>query len=191
MRGFHKWLNVAVAYPPRYGKKTHPLHVGLGPSHATRACERVSLAMRLAGRPHPSCRSGSPDPDPFVIRRSQTTEGETHIVTMDIAGETRSDARMETSEGPRATIKNASSSRRARACPSPCVWLADRIPPVGQDRLILTCSGSGDPELQRWARCLLVFARHPRRDKYRNGPVLCLFHSIESSQAKKDSKKTA
>ena len=33
------------------------------------------------------CRSGSPDPDLFVIRRSQTTEEETHIVTMEIAGD--------------------------------------------------------------------------------------------------------
>ena len=46
-----------------------------------------------------------PDPDLFVIRQSQTTAGETHIVTMALAGETRSDARMETSEGARATIK--------------------------------------------------------------------------------------
>ena len=29
---------------PRYGKKRH-VTVGLGPSHATRACERVSLAI--------------------------------------------------------------------------------------------------------------------------------------------------
>ena len=29
---------------------------------------------------------------------------------------------------------------------------------VGQDRLILTRSGAGAPELQRWARCLPVFA---------------------------------
>ena len=43
---------------------------------------------------------------------------------------------------------------QASGFPSPCVWLADRLTPVGQDRLILTCSGSGDPELQRWARCL-------------------------------------
>ena len=57
----------------------------------------------------------------------------------------------------------------ASGCPSPCVWLADRITPVGQERLILTRSGSGAPELQSWAQCLLVFARPPRRDKYRNG----------------------
>jgi len=35
--------------------------------------------------------------------------------------------------------------------PSPCVFLADLITPVGKDRLILTRSGSGEPELQRWA----------------------------------------
>ena len=33
------------------------------------------------------CSSGSPDPEPFVIRRSQTTDGETHIVTMELAGD--------------------------------------------------------------------------------------------------------
>ena len=57
--------------------------------------------------------------------------------------------------------KNGPLPRRARACPSQCVWLADRITAVGQDRLkfwhicqaILTRSGSGEPELQRWARC--------------------------------------
>ena len=39
-----------------------------------------------------------------------------------IAGETRSHARMETSEGPRATVCQAASlHRRARACPSPCL----------------------------------------------------------------------
>ena len=48
----------------------------------------------------------------------------------------------------------------ASGFPSPCVWLADRISPVGQDRLILICSGSGDPELQRWARCLLIGETH-------------------------------
>ena len=47
----------------------------------------------------------------------------------------------------------------ARGFPSPCVWLSDRVTPVGQDRLILTRSGSGDPELQMGARCLPVFAR--------------------------------
>ena len=31
--------------------------------------------------------------------------------------------------------------------------LSDLITPVGQDRQILTRSGSGDPELQKWARC--------------------------------------
>ena len=41
--------------------------------------------------------------------------------------------------------------------------------PVVQDRLILTRSGAGAPELQRCARCLPVFAHRPRSDKYRNG----------------------
>ena len=52
--------------------------------------------------------------------------------------------------------KNSPLHRRARACPSPCVLLSERITSVGQDRLILTRSGAGEPELQRWARCLPV-----------------------------------
>ena len=36
--------------------------------------EGQALARCLAVRLHPPCRSGSPDPDLFVIRRSQTTE---------------------------------------------------------------------------------------------------------------------
>ena len=55
-------------------KKTPPLHVGRGPvpRHRSRA------------RP---CSSGSPDSELFVIRRSQTTEGETHIGPIEIAGD--------------------------------------------------------------------------------------------------------
>ena len=60
--------------PPRYDKKRPPLTVGRGPvpRHRSRA------------RP---CKSGSPNPDLFVIRRAQTTAGETHIMTMEIAGD--------------------------------------------------------------------------------------------------------
>ena len=47
--------------PPRYGKKRH-VTVGRGPVPRHRSC----------ARPY---KSGSPDPNPFVIRRSQTTEG--------------------------------------------------------------------------------------------------------------------
>ena len=80
-------------------KKRRPLTVARGPVPRQRSRAR-------------SCRAGSSealaslpsDPDLFVIRRSQTTEVETHIVTMEFAGETRSDARM-ASEGHRATIK--------------------------------------------------------------------------------------
>ena len=45
---------------------------------------------------------------------------------------------------------------QCRGFPSPCVFLSDRVTSVGQARLILTRSGSGDPELQRWARDLPV-----------------------------------
>ena len=43
--------------------------------------------------------------------------------------------------------------------PSPCVWPSDRVTPVVQEHLLLTRSGLGDPELQKGARCLPVFAR--------------------------------
>ena len=51
-----------------------PFIVGRGPVPRHRYCTRP-------------CSSGSPDPELFVIRRSQTTDGETHIVTMEIAGD--------------------------------------------------------------------------------------------------------
>ena len=54
-----------------------------------------------------------------------------------------------------------------KTCPSPCVLVLDRVTPVGQEHLLLTRSGAGAPELQRWARCLPVFALPPRQDKYR------------------------
>ena len=47
--------------PPRYGKKRRPFIVGRGPVPRQRSCARA-------------CRAGLPDLDPFVIRRSQTTE---------------------------------------------------------------------------------------------------------------------
>ena len=61
--------------PPRYGKKT-ALH--------RRAVGKPVPRQRPRARP---CKSGSPDPDPFVIGRSQTTDGETNIVTMALAGD--------------------------------------------------------------------------------------------------------
>ena len=45
MRVFHKSLNVVGDSPPRDDEKTLPFHVGRGPSHATRAGERVPLAI--------------------------------------------------------------------------------------------------------------------------------------------------
>ena len=82
---------IAGDRPPRYEKKRHPVTVGrgTGPRHASRAR---------------SCSSGSPDPDPFVIRRSQTTEGGTHLITMEIAAD----------RPPRYGEKTA-------LCPSPCL----------------------------------------------------------------------
>ena len=74
---------IAGDRPPRYEKKTLPLHGGRGPSDATRAGERVSLAMRFGVRPHHSCRARSSealacwfpsDPDLFGSGCSRTTE---------------------------------------------------------------------------------------------------------------------
>ena len=63
-------------------------------SHARVACEGPRATVDEAGAHH-LCRAGSPDPDPFVngwhtcqtFRRSQTTAGKTHIVTMALAGD--------------------------------------------------------------------------------------------------------
>ena len=96
-------------------KKMACVPVGRGPSHATRACERVPLAMRLAGRPPHLCRARSPDLDLFYR------------------------------------------------------------PPTGE------------PELQRWAQCLPVFALPPRQDNYRNGfmkhpPLTAAFWRVEETE---------
>ena len=76
--------------------------------------------------------------------------------------------------GPALRKKNAFPSRSARACPSPryrarvcsrgtgpraTVDAACAHHLVGQARQILPCSGSGEPELQRWARCLFEIWR--------------------------------
>ena len=63
----HAWVHErARGTGPRATKKTPPFTVGRGP------------VPRQRSRARP-CKSGSPDPDPFVIRRSQTTEwGNTH-----------------------------------------------------------------------------------------------------------------
>ena len=39
-------MEIAGDRPPRYDKKTPPFHVGRGPSHATRAGERVPLGWQ-------------------------------------------------------------------------------------------------------------------------------------------------
>ena len=55
-------------------KKQHTVTVGRGPVPRHRSCARP-------------CSSGSPDPEPFVIRRAQTTDGGTHVMTMELAGD--------------------------------------------------------------------------------------------------------
>ena len=61
--------------PPRGGEKTACVPVGLGPSHATRACERVSLAIVRT--------PGPVSQDRLIL----TYSGETHIGTMEFAGD--------------------------------------------------------------------------------------------------------
>ena len=80
--------------PSRYGPRAG--NVGRGP--VPRHCSRARL-----------CRANSPDPDPFVIRRSQTTERKHTSGRWSSRG-----------TGPRATMKKRPPPhRRARACPSP------------------------------------------------------------------------
>ena len=59
-------------------KKRLPFHVGRGP---------VPRHRFAYPRPPPLCSSRVPDLELFVIRRSQTTELETHLVTMELAGD--------------------------------------------------------------------------------------------------------
>ena len=76
-------------------------------------------------------------------------------------GETRSHARV-AGEGPALRfLKVSFIFRRARACPSPVSGFYHLPYPYR--------AGSPEPELQRWTRCLPVFACLPRQDTYRNG----------------------
>ena len=74
---FHKLLNVAVTGPRATIKKRLHRRAWALACH-TRRREGFPRQRFAARVPHP-CRSGSPDPDLFVIRRSQTTDrGNTH-----------------------------------------------------------------------------------------------------------------
>ena len=90
-------MELAGDRPPRYDKRHHPLTVGLGPSDAIRACERVSLASVRATQK-----------TSLVLFRS--VRPKTPLLMMELAGD----------RPPRYGGKNAAPSRRARACPSPC-----------------------------------------------------------------------
>ena len=91
--------------PPRYGKKRCP-------SRRARACPSPLFCCQTSS----PCSSGSPDPEPFVIRRSQTTEGDIkrQPLAMDNAG-----------DRPPRYGKKRCPSRRARACPSPSFALRE------------------------------------------------------------------
>ena len=125
-------------------KKTPSLHVGRGPVLAMHRSRGKPARMRVW---HPRAparrslkRSRGTGPRPTVARTVSFTVGRGPVPRhAPIAGETHSDARMETSEGPRATepetiagdrpprygSQNGSLSRRARACPSPCCGLTE------------------------------------------------------------------
>ena len=97
--------------------------------------------IETGSKPPHLCRSGSPDPDPFGSRRSRTTEvGPMRPLAFLVGGTSLS--RYPSSVG------GTSLSRYEKSRPG-----ANRLTSVGQDRLILTRSGAGAPELQRWARC--------------------------------------
>ena len=98
-------LEFAGDRPPRYEKNATPHR---------RAVRKPVPRHRPRARP---CKSGSPDPEPFVIRRAQTTAGETHIVTMEFAGD----------RPPRYDEKTPPPHRRARACPSPSFALGKNV----------------------------------------------------------------
>ena len=131
---------------PRATGKNVPITVGRGPvprQHSRARPYRAGSSEALADLPS--------DPDPFVIRRAQTTAEEKHIVTMEIAGDRppryeknapftvargpvpRHAVEDEHSRGtgPRATIRNARPHRSARACPSPAFA---RTPTIAGDR---------------------------------------------------------
>ena len=88
---------IAGDRPPRYDKRRFLGPKGPKTMRPKKRCALPRSARALgchtrirAGFPrHCSrarpCRSESPDSDPFVIRRAQTTEAETHIVTMELA----------------------------------------------------------------------------------------------------------
>ena len=128
---------IAGDRPPRYGRRKASFH------RRARACPSRALSPTA----HFFVVRG-PVPRKFYLDLSRTPT---------IAGD----------RPPRYGRRKASFHRRARACPSPCVLLADRIPPVGQDRLILTRSGSGDPELQSRPD-----APSPQGDKFMKHPHL-------------------
>ena len=144
----------------------------------------VKLRMRAIGiyrsctrPPFLFCRSGSSealaclpsDPELFVIRRSQTTEGgESSARSNDRGGQAPAlrwkkkrflQGTLAGDRPPRYGIRAVSALtnkkrlgyRRARACPSPSFRAPDPLPSVVQERLLLNRSGAGAPELQRCA----------------------------------------
>ena len=132
--------------------------VGRGPSHATRACERVSRAMRLAGRPPHLCRSGSPDPDPIGSRRSRTTKH----------GRFRGDRGIARDRPSRYDIRDGSRCyRRARACPAPVPDLTAVRGPVPRQRYHGRTIARDRPSRYE-------MRAFPRRSRDREGQALAL-----------------
>ena len=102
-----------------------------------RAGEKTALHCRAVGKPVPRHRSRarpssseSPDLDPFVIRRAQTTDGETHIMTMALAGDRppRYDKKRRLLTVGRGPVP------RHRSCPRTPTLAGDRPPRYGKKR---------------------------------------------------------
>ena len=117
------WVSPAIAgdRPPRYGcRGRFPFTVGLGPSDATRACERVPLAMPRSRGTGP--RATVSKTAPFTVGRGPvprraSIERETALVCVRFSR--RSGDRGGLS--PALRYPKPPFHRRARACPSPCL----------------------------------------------------------------------
>ena len=114
-----------------------PRHAAIARDRPSRYGEKtpsVHGGPRHRSRARP-CKSRSPDLDPFGIGRSRTTE--VMLVPRHVAIARDRPSR--------------DGKKRHPFTEGPAIARAPG--PVSQDRLILTRSGSGDPELQWWARC--------------------------------------
>ena len=113
------------------GRRTSPFPVGLGPSDAIHACERVSLAMlRLRGTgPRATVTGGvlSRRTSPFPVGRGPVPRHAAVYRKPSLSRRARAcpspccvNRKIAGDRPPRYGKKTPSLPRRARACPSPC-----------------------------------------------------------------------